>query len=108
MFLFVSYKGRDGEGKRRPIIAITDQDSQTARIYSVTSKYENKSEYIKRRYYEIQDLDLAGLDRKSWIDVGSLAVIDLEILSNAVQYGTLATIDIIGMNDLITQIINEF
>lgn len=64
--VFVAYTNSKN-GKRRPIFVIQDQEKVIS-FFSITTKYENKSEAIRNHYLEILDWELAGLRKKSWID----------------------------------------
>ncbi|QDK70402.1 hypothetical protein [Lactococcus protaetiae] len=58
----------DGTGSKvRPAFVI-ELDGTVVKTYRITSQYENKSEYIKSRYFEIIDYIEAGLRKRSWID----------------------------------------
>ena len=58
----------DGIGsKSRPAILVELEDEQIG-FFRITSQYENKSEAIKEKYFEIIDYIEAGLKKQSWID----------------------------------------
>lgn len=54
--------------KTRPALLVMI-DGQQAAVYKITSKYENKSEVIKKFYYPIKFWREAGLDKISYVDV---------------------------------------
>ena len=56
-------------GKRRPVYIIQENE-KTIHFFSITSKYHNKSEIIKRQHVEIRDWEQAGLRKESWIGIG--------------------------------------
>ena len=70
-------------------------------VFRITSKYEKKSAYIKLQYYEIEGWESAGLKQKSWIDVGTEIILDKTELGNMTIWGSLATKDIVGMDNFI-------
>lgn len=87
-------------GEICPAIAIRLRSRDAFLILPITSKHENKSEMIKKRYYEIKDLDFAGLNRKSWVDTGNR----FELKSNFNPYrviGHFSEEDIIGLSKMI-------
>lgn len=43
-------------------------DGKEVGYYKITSRYTDKSEYIKSRYFEIKNWLQAGLRKPSWID----------------------------------------
>ena len=66
--MLLSVEFDDGTGyKRRPAIAIKVTGREIV-FYRITSQYENKSDYIRSKYFEIIDYTDAGLRKKSWID----------------------------------------
>lgn len=54
-------------GKRRPVFVIRDNQEKLF-FFDITSKYESKSENMKKWYFEIQDYVGTGLKKHSWID----------------------------------------
>lgn len=54
-------------GKRRPVFIIRETTKKLY-FFDITSKYANKSKYIKRWYFEILDYQTTGLKKHSWID----------------------------------------
>ena len=65
------------KGKRRPVYII-QENNKTIHFFSITSKYQTKSEKIKKQYVEIRDWEQAGLRKKSWIDIGTVNEIPKE------------------------------
>lgn len=58
----------DGTGSKvRPAFVIK-LDGNLVKTYRITSQYEQKSDYIKSKYFEIIDYIEAGLRKRSWID----------------------------------------
>ncbi|GAW73166.1 hypothetical protein C5L28_002368 [Lentilactobacillus parakefiri] len=68
--LYVSFVETNG-GKSRPVL-IRKVSEQTVEAFKITSKYRNKSAYIKQQYYPIKDWKAAGLKKPSWVDLGNL------------------------------------
>ena len=68
--LYVSFVETNG-GKSRPVL-IRKVSEQTVEAFKITSKYQNKSAYIKQQYYPIKDWQAAGLRKPSWVDLGHL------------------------------------
>ncbi|KRM83437.1 hypothetical protein FD21_GL000249 [Liquorilactobacillus vini DSM 20605] len=68
--LYVSFVETNG-GKPRPVL-IRKVSEQTVEAFKITSKYQNKSAYIKQQYYPIKDWQAAGLKKPSWVDLGNL------------------------------------
>ena len=70
----IEYGDKSGS-KIRPAVVVKFND-EVIRTFRITSKYENKSDYIKSQYLEIIDWFKAGLRRPSWIDMVQLYDID--------------------------------
>lgn len=58
----------DGTGSKVRPAFVVELDGEVVKTYRITSQYANKSEYIKKKYFEIVDYVQAGLRRQSWID----------------------------------------
>lgn len=54
-------------GKRRPVLILNINKNEVL-VFKITTQYQNKSQYIKDKYYKIKDLSLAGLVKQSYID----------------------------------------
>ncbi len=61
---FVSWPG---DGQRRPIFIISDRNGMIM-FYKITSKYQNKSPRIRKRYFPIEHWRDTGLNKQSYID----------------------------------------
>ncbi len=58
----------DGTGSKvRPAVVVKFND-EVIKTLRFTTKYENKSDYIKSQYLEVIDWAKANLKRRSWID----------------------------------------
>ncbi|BDR56843.1 hypothetical protein [Xylocopilactobacillus apis] len=67
-------------GKNRPVLVRKFTDSYIE-VFKITSKYTNKSEFIKRQYYKIINWKQAGLNRESWVDIGTILQIPNSTIS---------------------------
>jgi len=65
--IFVGYVSWSGGGKHRPVL-IFGRSKSKATVYNITTKYENKSEEIRSKYFRINDWKQAGLNQQSYID----------------------------------------
>lgn len=63
----IAYISWENGGKRRPVLIISSSTEYT-QVFSITSKYSQKSYAIKSRYYKINDWEQAGLATASYID----------------------------------------
>lgn len=87
-------ESKNGKGKFRPAVITGFSSDGKAIISKITSKYENKSPFIKLRYYPIKNLAKAGLDRPSYIDIKSQRKIKTSKLK---KRGSLDVEDIRGL-----------
>ena len=69
--IYTAYVSWIKGGKRRPILIVETEEGAFS-FFKVTSKYENKSEKIKKVYYPLQDWNSEGLYKQSYVDTGSL------------------------------------
>lgn len=54
-------------GKRRPIFILQETEDKVF-FFDITTKFKNKSEEIKKHYFEIKEYENTGLKKHSWID----------------------------------------
>lgn len=64
---FVTFVEGTG-GKSRPVL-VQASDEKIISGLGLTSQYANKSEHIKKQYYEIKDWQAAGLKKPTWVDI---------------------------------------
>ncbi|HFD1725296.1 TPA: hypothetical protein QFM54_001869 [Enterococcus faecium] len=89
--LYVAYVDGSG-GKKRPVL-VRQTSGNKIDVFRITSKFSNKSFFIKQQYFKIDDWKQAGLNKASWVDLGSIKSFDL----NKVSYdsiGALSTQDV--------------
>ncbi|QDK70140.1 hypothetical protein [Lactococcus protaetiae] len=93
----------DGTGSKvRPAFVIA-LDDKVIKTYRITSQYENKSEYIKSKYFEIIDYIEAGLRKRSWIDTVQAYNIDSDKTKIRVL-GYLSARDEVRLQEFLEQI----
>ena len=90
--IFITHISWDSGNKKRPVLVYALND-ELARIYPITTQYENKSEVIKAKYFKINDWSQAGLDKQSYIDTGTRLTQSLSIFDNVSPIGTLTESD---------------
>jgi len=97
ILVYIKFKDKHG-GKQRPALLYSKHNNYIE-IMSITSKYENKSEKIKRNYYPINNWREAGLKKESWIDIGNIHVFMKDTLRNinTIYLGKLTEADEIGL-----------
>ena len=104
---YVDFKDGSDE-KKRPIVVIkiSDDNFETTAlgIYSYKNKFTENKEFYLRFLYEIQDVEIAGLnlDKRSYIDISIAEKYSFqELLAGAEYIGQLSERDVIGLKDKI-------
>ncbi|OIH12220.1 hypothetical protein A7M79_01645 [Acinetobacter baumannii] len=93
--IFVKFGSDTLEGKERYTVEIGKTNLTVVLLDSITSQYENKSDFIKLQYYPIRDWRQAGLKKSSYIDIRSTMSFDFrEILSSGKHVGKLSDTDV--------------
>ena len=90
--VYIAYISWGDGGKHRPILVYA-LDDDYVRLYPITTQYNNKSEMIKAKYFEIYDLVCAGLVKPSYIDTGTRLKQPMCILSGIQPIGRLSEND---------------
>lgn len=96
--IFVKFGSDTLEGKERYTVEIGKTNLTVVLLDSITSQYENKSDFIKLQYYPIRDWRQAGLKKSSYIDIRSTMSFDFrEILSSGKYVGKLSDTDVVEL-----------
>lgn len=97
----VEYQDSSG-GKKRPAIVLS-VNSEEVYVYQITSKFEDKSPYYQKAYFEIKDWGEANLDKPSWIDTS-----EYYILSNKFVFKVIGNLSRNDWNRFRHFLINKF
>lgn len=97
--LYVAYTDGNG-GKKRPVLVLQDVDERLT-FYKITSKFNKKSNSIKKQYYQIIQWKESGLRKQSYIDTGQILRIEKKSIGPITEIGELTNIDIQGLADFI-------
>ncbi|MBV0930161.1 hypothetical protein KTE19_05455 [Lentilactobacillus sp. IMAU92037] len=92
----VFFGDNTSKSKHQPILVV-DYDDDYLVTYKITTKYANKSESIKKYYYRILDLDVAGLDRQSYVDTLQLVKITRNYVLSRRPIGQLSNRDKVNL-----------
>ncbi|MFJ0285863.1 hypothetical protein Q4100_06190 [Acinetobacter baumannii] len=96
--IFVKFGSDTLEGKERYTVEIGKTNLTVVLLDSITSQYENKSDFIKLQYYPIRDWRQAGLKKSSYIDIRSTMSFDFrEVLSSGKYVGKLSDTDVVEL-----------
>ena len=90
--IYIVYVTWEKGGKNRPVLVL-GVEADKALILNITTKYDNKSEVIRSQYFKINEYKQAGLDRQSYVDVMSGAMIPVALLANKTPIGKLTEAD---------------
>lgn len=102
---YVQFIQRPG-GKRRPVFVIRETGEKLF-FFDITTKYQNKSEFIKQWYFEIKEYQTTGLNRHSWIDTYQMYSLDKTVTE--VKYiGKLSDVDTARLRKFIKKLRRDF
>ncbi|MEJ5034914.1 hypothetical protein WH243_14665 [Acinetobacter sp. MYb177] len=101
--IYVAYDKNSNDGKERYVVQLGKTQIEIGvSMSSITSQYDEKSEYIKAQYYEIKDWQQAGLKKKSYVDIRSKTTYTfVQVLQLGNCVGALTAKDMIGFFDFI-------
>ena len=90
--IFIAHISWGSDGKNRPVLAFILGDN-TADVFKITTKFEDKSEAVRAQYFKINDWVQAGLDKQSYVDTGTLISLSTAALRNKTPIGKLTEHD---------------
>lgn len=99
--VYTAYMSWGKQGKRRPVLILKNKTDSVV-VFKITTKYNNKSDYIKSKYYKISDLKVTGLSKQSYIDTMSKYELRLD-MTKFKRIGQLSTEDIWGLKQFISK-----
>jgi len=90
--IFITYVRWEGDGKHRPVLVIDRQDTVLS-VFNITTRYEEKSEAIRNKYFKINDWQQAGLDKPSYIDTNIIRKLPKTVWDGKAPIGKLTVAD---------------
>ena len=99
--IYIALVSWETGGKRRPVLFL-EEDNGYARIFSITTQYENKSNAIKAGYFAILDWEQSGLSKASYIDTIEKIRLPLAAFSSTIPIGKLTASDLQRLFDFLT------
>ncbi|MCL2098848.1 MAG: type II toxin-antitoxin system PemK/MazF family toxin [Oscillospiraceae bacterium] len=90
--IYVAYISWASGGKRRPVLVI-EENAGNVTVFDITTQYQNKSESIRVKYFQINDWRQAGLDMQSYIDTNSTITVSLTAIDSKNPIGRLSAGD---------------
>ena len=88
--------------KSRPVLVLFFNDTSVS-VYPITTQYANKSAGIRARYYKMNDWNLEGLAKQSYIDTGTLIKLPLSVIENKKPIGRLTIAEKKGLLEFLTK-----
>jgi hypothetical protein len=90
--IFVAYVSWGTGGKKRPVLVLSISNKNVI-AFKITTKYDNKSVYIRSRYFAIINWKEAGLENPSYIDTNNKVKIPLNNVDVENRVGKLSKRD---------------
>ena len=90
--IFIAYIAWDTDGKLRPVLVIENQD-EILSVFNITTRYEEKSEAIRNKYFKINDWRQSGLDKPSYIDTNIIRRLPKSAYDSKIPIGKLSEPD---------------
>ncbi|GHU51270.1 MazF family toxin-antitoxin system [Clostridia bacterium] len=81
--IYVYYVSWGINGKSRPVLFFSQEDEKVS-IFTITTKYETKSDKIRAYFFKIVDWAEAGLSKQSYIDTLSINEVSVDLLKNPI------------------------
>ena len=81
--IYIAYVSWGDGGKRRPVLILEEKPDRVT-AFNITTRYEDKSETIRAKYFPINDWKQAGLDRQSYIDTNSTVTLPPTAIENPI------------------------
>ena len=72
--IYIAYVSWGSGGKKRPVLILGQLDDKIT-VFNITTKYEDKSEAVRIKYFKINDWKQAGLSQQSYIDTNNTIVL---------------------------------
>ena len=88
--IFIAYVSWGEGGKSRPVL-ILEQGIGVVTVFNITTRYEDKSEAVRNKYFKINNWQHAGLNQESYIDTNG--TVTLPQSSVELSLGTLTEDD---------------
>ena len=100
--IYIAYVSWGSGGKQRPVL-ILEHDADGVTVFNITTQYDNKSEFIRVKYFAIIDWKQAGLAKPSYIDTNNTITIPLTAIDYKNPIGKLSAADELRLIKFISQ-----
>jgi len=90
--IFIVYLSWGTGGKSRPVLVLLSGSNNVA-VYPITTQFSKKSKVIQANLFDLQDWNQEGLNKKSYVDTGTLITLPQSALANKFPIGVLTAND---------------
>lgn len=90
--IFIAYISWGDAGKARPVLVFNQNDDRVS-VLTITTQYESKSEFVRTKYFKINEWQQASLERPSYIDTGSMFELPKTVFDAKTPIGRLTVND---------------
>ena len=98
--IHIAYVSWGVDGKSRPVL-ILEQSVSGVTVFSITTKYTDKSEAVRSNFFKINDWQQAGLNQESYIDTNRTVTLPHSSIARTV--GTLTASDVRRLIEFLTK-----
>ena len=99
--IFIAYVSWGDDGKMRPVL-ILEQQETVVFVFNITTHYENKSEMVRAKYFKINDWQISGLDKQSYVDTNVIRDLPPKALDDKSAIGKLTESDIKRLTEFLS------
>ena len=90
--IYIAYIPWGNSGKTRPVLVYEIRKTVVI-VFRITTQYANKSEFIRRKYFKIDEWQEAGLTKQSYVDTIAARSISPIALKGKYKIGKLTKFD---------------
>ncbi|MDR2357300.1 MAG: hypothetical protein LBD92_04355 [Oscillospiraceae bacterium] len=90
--IYIAFVSWGDSGKRRPVLVLEEYED-SARVFKITTRYKEKSEAVRAKYFEINDWQQAGLQKTSYVDTNTTVTLPLAAIDGSHLVGRLSAAD---------------
>ena len=100
--IFIAYVSWGHNGKSRPVLIIKQLEDSVV-VFSITTQFDNKSDLMRSKYFQINDWKQAGLDKQSYIDTNTTVTLPISSVNTKKPVGILTESDIQKLIEFLTK-----
>ena len=100
--IFIAYVSWGTGGKKRPVLILEQKESDVT-VFNITTRYDDKSESIRSKYFIINEWQQAGLEKLSYIDTNGTITLPISSVDVDHPVGTLTEADVLRLLDFLAK-----